>query len=42
VPAAAAEPGSAVTLAQRGKLFQAKVVAMPFVPHRYIRKGAAK
>jgi aminomethyltransferase len=42
VPTASAEPGSSVTLAQRGKLYQAKVVPMPFVPHRYIRKGAAK
>ncbi len=42
VPAASAEPGSAVTLAQRGKIFQAKVVPMPFVPHRYHRKGAPK
>jgi aminomethyltransferase len=42
VPVASAEIGSAVTLAQRGKIFQAKVVPMPFVPHRYIRKGAAK
>jgi aminomethyltransferase len=41
VPAAASAPGGAVTLAQRGKLFEAKVVAMPFVPHRYQRKGAA-
>jgi aminomethyltransferase len=41
VPAASAEPGSSVTLAQRGKLYQAKVVPMPFVPHRYHRKGAA-
>jgi aminomethyltransferase len=41
VPAASAEPGSTVTLAQRGKLFQAKVAPMPFVPHRYHRKGAA-
>src|SRR4051812_40660889 len=41
VPAAGAEEGSQVTLAQRGKLFQAKVVKMPFVPHRYHRKGAA-
>jgi aminomethyltransferase len=41
VPAASAEPGTEVTLAQRGKLFQAKVVVMPFVPHRYHRKGAA-
>ncbi len=41
VPAASAEPGAQVTLAQRGKIFQAKVVPMPFVPHRYQRKGAA-
>jgi aminomethyltransferase len=42
VPAAMAELGTVVTLSQRAKLFQAKVVAMPFVPHRYHRKGAAK
>jgi aminomethyltransferase len=41
VPAASAEPGTQVTLAQRSKLFQAKVVPRPFVPHRYHRKGAA-
>jgi aminomethyltransferase len=41
VPAASAEPGTALTLVQRGKLFQAKVAPMPFVPHRYQRKGAA-
>jgi len=41
VPAASAEPGSAVRLAQRGRIFEAKVVPMPFVPHRYHRKGAA-
>jgi aminomethyltransferase len=41
VPAAMAEPGSEVTLAQRAKIFRAKVVPMPFVPHRYHRKGAA-
>ncbi|SMF61293.1 glycine cleavage system aminomethyltransferase GcvT [Allosphingosinicella indica] len=40
VPLASAAPGSAVTLSQRGKLFQAEVVPMPFVPHRYHRKGA--
>ena len=28
-------------LEQRGKLFDATVAAMPFVPHRYHRKGAA-
>jgi aminomethyltransferase len=42
VPAAMAEPGTAVTLAQRGKIFQAKVVPMPFVPHRYHRKGGGQ
>ena len=42
VPAAMAEPGSAVSLAQRGKVLQAKVVPMPFLPHRYHRKGAVK
>ena len=35
-----AEPGTALKLEQRGKLFDAKVAAMPFVPHRYHRKGA--
>jgi aminomethyltransferase len=35
-----AEVGTAVTLEQRGKLFQGIVAAMPFVPHRYHRKGA--
>jgi len=41
VPAASAEHGTTVRLAQRGKIFAAKVVPMPFVPHRYHRKGAA-
>ena len=36
-----AEAGTAVKLEQRGKLFDARVVPMPFVPHRYYRKGAA-
>ncbi|MDQ3140229.1 MAG: glycine cleavage system aminomethyltransferase GcvT [Pseudomonadota bacterium] len=40
VPAAQAEEGTSVSLAQRGKIIQAKVVKMPFVPHRYHRKGA--
>ena len=40
VPAASAAEGSVVTLVQRGKPFQATVVPMPFVPHRYKRKGA--
>jgi aminomethyltransferase len=42
VPAALAAPGSAISLAQRGKIFKAKVAQMPFVPHRYHRKGAAQ
>jgi aminomethyltransferase len=36
-----AEPGTAVKLEQRGKLFDARVAPMPFVPHRYHRKGAS-
>ena len=40
VATALAEIGTALTLEQRGKLFQAEVAAMPFVPHRYHRKGA--
>jgi aminomethyltransferase len=36
-----AEPGTTVTLEQRGKLFQATVTPMPFVPHRYHRKQGA-
>jgi aminomethyltransferase len=40
VPAALATPGTRVTLSQRGKTHQAEVTAMPFVPHRYVRKGA--
>jgi aminomethyltransferase len=42
VPAGLAEPGASIALAQRGKVFEARVVPMPFVPHRYHRKGAAK
>jgi aminomethyltransferase len=36
-----AEIGTELKLEQRGKLFEARVAAMPFVPHRYHRKGAA-
>ncbi|MCW3848971.1 glycine cleavage system aminomethyltransferase GcvT [Sphingomonas sp. LB-2] len=39
VPLALAEPGTRITLAQRGKIHTAEVVKMPFVPHRYVRKG---
>jgi aminomethyltransferase len=41
VGTALAEPGTALTLEQRGKLFQATVTPMPFVPHRYHRKQGA-
>jgi aminomethyltransferase len=36
-----AEPGTELKLEQRGKLFEARVASMPFVPHRYHRKGAS-
>jgi aminomethyltransferase len=42
VPVALSQPGTPITLAQRGKLFSSQVVAMPFVPHRYHRTGAAQ
>ena len=32
-----AAPGTAVTLIVRGKPLPASVVALPFVPHRYVR-----
>lgn len=37
-----AQPGTALTLEQRGKLFRAAVAPLPFVPHRYHRKGTDK
>jgi len=40
VAAALAEPGTALKLEQRGKLFDARIAPLPFVPHRYHRKGA--
>ncbi|MFS0738507.1 glycine cleavage system aminomethyltransferase GcvT [Sphingomonas sp. 1P06PA] len=40
LPPAMADLYGEVTLEQRGKLFQATVAQMPFVPHRYVRKGA--
>jgi aminomethyltransferase len=41
VATALAAPGTALKLEQRGKLFQASVAPMPFVPHRYHRKQGA-
>ncbi len=37
-----AEAGTELKLEQRSKLFDARVAAMPFVPHRYHRKGATQ
>ncbi|WP_120716409.1 glycine cleavage system aminomethyltransferase GcvT [Tsuneonella amylolytica] len=42
VDAAHASEGTALELEVRGKRLPARVVTMPFVPHRYFRKGAAK
>ena len=39
VPAAMSAPGTVIQIAQRGKVHQATVTAMPFVPHRYGRAG---
>jgi aminomethyltransferase len=38
VATALSGPGTTLTLEQRGKLLQAAVTTMPFVPHRYHRK----
>jgi aminomethyltransferase len=38
VPPALAAVGTALTVIVRGKAQAAQVVAMPFVPHRYVRK----
>jgi len=40
VPLAYAVHGTQVSLAQRGRIFTGRVVPLPFVPHRYHRKGA--
>jgi aminomethyltransferase len=39
VPPALGEPGTALKVVVRGKPQNARVVALPFVPHRY-RRGA--
>jgi len=41
VPSALANEGGAISLAARGRVFGATVTAMPFVPHKYHRKGAS-
>jgi len=42
VPLELAVPGTAIRLVQRGKVHDATVAAMPFVPHRYVRTGGLK
>ena len=42
VPVAGAVPGATIRVSQRGKLHECTVTTMPFVPHHYRRKGAAK
>ena len=37
VPTALTEPGTRIQITQRGKVHEATVAAMPFVPHRYVR-----
>ena len=39
IPTALAAAGTSVRLVQRGKIHEATVVPMPFVPHRYVRAG---
>jgi len=41
VDAAHAEPGHVVELIVRGQARSATIVPLPFVPHRYVRKGKA-
>jgi aminomethyltransferase len=38
VATAQSAPGTFLKLEQRGKIFQAQVAPMPFVPHQYHRK----
>jgi aminomethyltransferase len=39
VPASLASAGTTVRLVQRGKIHEATVAPMPFVPHRYVRQS---
>ena len=41
VPLAYAATGTEISVAQRGKIFTGRVAPLPFVPHKYHRKGAA-
>ncbi|KGB58106.1 glycine cleavage system aminomethyltransferase GcvT [Sphingopyxis sp. LC363] len=41
VPTGLSEPGAAIAAEVRGKLVHCTVTAMPFIPHRYVRKQGA-
>jgi aminomethyltransferase len=41
VDTAYAAPGTRLEIEVRGKRLAATVAPMPFVPHHYVRKGAA-
>jgi aminomethyltransferase len=41
VQAAHAAPGTSLEIEVRGKRLNATITPMPFVPHHYVRKGAA-
>ncbi len=41
VPPALSAPGTALQVAVRGRMQAATVAALPFVPHRYVRKATA-
>jgi len=41
IDAAHAAPGTPLSIDMRGRAIAARVVSMPFVPHRYHRKGVA-
>ncbi len=42
VDAAHAAPGTALSIEVRGRMLDARVVPLPFVPHRYHRQGAGR
>jgi aminomethyltransferase len=42
VPLAWSAAGTGIRLSQRDKIFEARVVPMPFVPHRYHRKESSR
>jgi len=41
VETALAVPGTELSLSVRGKTIPATITSLPFIPHRYVRKGIA-